>query len=370
MKTYYHIPGSDIFVFNEDKSLKALTNDDILGTLEYTPANAKKDDAYIIFDNLETAKKLALQGQEENPLEAFPILVLTVEDDAELLSLRVDEEFKEATKGGYKALEVHANQAKFICASLKHASEQIADVVFDADLYKEVQAQLAANPEKPVSTDKPESVDKPADATAAKFDLVAFLKKLTPAGVVGAVGVGFWQSGAIPGVANLISTTVGYGLPLAGTAGIATQVAIAAAVGATAYGAGLLVWTLGKAAVNAASAAWAKRSAAKSDKAKFEEDTAAAQKDVAALEKELGYEAKNAIFDKFAELFSKAPAPAFEGETLAKPEAQPKGLNQLQVLQKEKQLLAEIKAANDAKDDAKRAELEGKITKRGFKFSS
>lgn len=373
MKTYYHVSGKDIFVKNEDKSLKSLSNDDILGSLAYTPEDADEDDAYIIFDNLEAAKQIALDGQEEHPLEAFPILVLTVEDDAELVKIRVNKEFDIVEKGGFKALEVHANQAKFISASLKHVSPEIDDFVFDADLYKQVQQELAANPEKPAKPDSAASSNSGEPVQSAKFNLLdslKSLKKLAPVAAVGTIGVGFWQSGAIPGVASLIGNTVGVAIPMIGTAGIVAQVAIAAAVGALAYAAAKGLLAVGKAGFNAAKTALAARKTAKTAKAQYEADKAAAAKDVAVLEKALGYDDQNDIFAKLATFVSKAPDAAFEGEDLAKEEAQPKGLNQLQVLQKEKQLLADIKAANDAKDDAKRQELEGKIAKRGFKISS
>ncbi len=370
MKTYYHVSGKDIFVKNEDESLKKLSNDDILGSLAYTPEDAEQDDAYIIFDNLEAAKQIALDGQEEHPLEAFPIMVLTVEDDAELLKIRINKDFEVVTKGGIKALEVHANQAKFISASLKHVSPEIEDFVFDAVLYKQVQDELAANADKPAKPNSADSSNSAEPAQATKFNLLESLKslkKLAPLAAIGAVGAGFYGSGAVPGVASLIGNTFGVAIPMIGTAGLIAQVAIAAAVGALAYAAAKGLLAVGNAGFNAAKTALAAR---KTAKAQYEADKAAAAKDVAALEKALGYDDKNDIFAKLATFVTKAPDAAFDGEVLAQADAQPKGLNQLQVLQREKQLLADIKAANDAKDDAKRQELEANITKRGFKISS
>ncbi|MGE0207436.1 MAG: hypothetical protein AB7R69_06330, partial [Candidatus Babeliales bacterium] len=257
----------------------------------------------------------------------------------------------------------------FISASLKHYSPEIADVVFDADLYKEVQAANA--PAVDPAPAEPANPEQPAQTASKLGAFLDILKKMSPVFAIGTVGAGFWGSGAIPGVANLVSNIIGVTIPMVGTAGIISQVAIAAAVGALAYGAALGAWTVGKAAYNAGSTALANRKAAKSAKAQYEADKSAAAKDVSDLEKALGYDEQNALVAKLSALVSKAPDAVFgEDDNLAADDAQPKGLTQLQVLQKEKQLLADIKAANDAKDEAKRQELEAKVAKRGFKFSS
>ncbi|MGD9592294.1 MAG: hypothetical protein AB7V32_07225, partial [Candidatus Berkiella sp.] len=278
MKTYYLVTGNDIKVKNEDGSLNNLAKDDILGTLDYTPSDAKDDEAYIVFDNLETAVQVAIDDQEAHPKEAFPIMMLRVKDDANLINIKVDKEFNEVARGGFKAIEVLANKVEFISASLKHYSPEIADVVFDADLYKEVQAANA--PAVDPAPAEPANPEQPAQTASKLGAFLDILKKMSPVFAIGTVGAGFWGSGAIPGVANLVSNIIGVTIPMVGTAGIISQVAIAAAVGALAYGAALGAWTVGKAAYNAGSTALANRKAAKSAKAQYEADKSAAAKDV------------------------------------------------------------------------------------------
>ncbi|MBS0287904.1 MAG: hypothetical protein JSR17_11445 [Proteobacteria bacterium] len=355
MKLYYHIPSSDMHVFADDKTELKLTNEDMLNNLDYTPDTAKKKDGYVIVDDYELIKKFALDEQEEHPLEAFPIYTLTVAEGTKLEEIKVNEQCEEDKDGKYTAFIVPASAVTFQKASLKHVSEKFADFILNKDA--ELNNDDAAKPAD--GTDA-----KPA-ATAAKFNLLAALRRLAPVGVVASVGFGFQASGALPGFVSWIGSTLGVALPTVGAAGIAVQVAAAGAVGAVAYGAFLAAWTVGKAVVNAVKTAVANRN--KTAKQKYEDDKAAAAKDVADMEKALGYDEQNAIVTKFAALVTKAPDASFEGDNLAAD--QPKGLNQLQVLQQEKDKLSAIKAANDAKDDAKRQDLESKITSRGFRLT-
>ncbi len=384
MKTLWIVAGNDIKYKNDDESLVKLSNEDILNVLNAKEEAGSEEDIELkasaegeeasseadakeqkidrlAFDSYESAKAIALYEQDKHPKEALIIYAAVVEDDAELNEVNVDVNLnvipkpKAAKKGQkskdvepqenvFKAFWVSADSLKFVYGSLKHVDEKIEDFVLDADLYKQI---------------------KPVAPQTARINLLDLFKKSSPLLLGASVGAGFWQSGAAATVAKLLSTTLGVALPTAGVAALAVEgLIVLGLVGATYAAAKFIASPI----FNALSTAWANRS--KTDKQLDDERADALAKEVDAVENELGYGEGHKIRAKFAELFAKAPKPVYEADgKLAAQDKQP-GLNALQVLEKEKARLAELKAANDAKDDAKKIELEAAILKRGFKFSS
>ncbi len=401
MKFIYHVPGKDINAYNNDGIIK-LSNEEILGSLAYTPEKAKEDDGYTVFDTLEEARRFALVDQEQHKQDVFPIMVLAAQDDLELGEkvtidkdgdLVVDGKVEKSVKKGkrnvrttvslgeddptFSSYQINAKEVVIVSASMKHSSDKFEDHVFDKANYDEfVKSEaytkyLASMPK--VAADEPANTstdaNTPTDNTAAKFNVIDFAKRwLLPAGVVAGVGVGFATSGASLTAVGLIGKSFGVALPVVGGAGIALQVAVSALVGAAAYGTFLAAQVVVGAVWNAGKSAYAEYK--KTQKQKYEDNKVAATKDVEALEAELKYDANSDMHKTLADLLNSAPEAEFDAseKLVVNPATEANAapvLNRLQVLEQERQALKEIQAANDNK----RQELEAKILTKGFKFS-
>ncbi len=284
---YFHVPASDIFVLNSDKSIKKLTAEEVLSTTKQQSKRPVKNPVYVIFDNFEAAVKFANQGEAEtikdlqdqykaaiaaDPRdedliaglkaqggedgilrEFFPIFTGEVKDKDKLREVTVNANGEEVENGEFKAFEVSAKNFEFSSATFKYVkSEYLKDKDIEDFVYAKDVANAATSTPAPANSSGTEA---PAVVTTSLMDK---MKKFAPLVTTFVGGASFWVSGAVPGVAALLGKTLGVAIPVAGAAGMAVQFGIAAVAGVTVYAGLLATYTLGKAAINAASGAYAR----------------------------------------------------------------------------------------------------------------
>lgn len=369
---YFLVPEEDIRVINKDKSLIKLNEKDVLGLLSYTPETAKKNQAYVLFDSYEAAAEFALHGTtKENP-EHFPIFEVELKKGVKPNPIKVDETGAQLNEDDIDedneeqvvldAFEADAKDVIFKRASLKYVNDKFEDIVFSQDAKAKAAPKGKRGRSSSSSSDaKPDADTEPKpEVKAGWLDSIKNLAThVLPSALI---GTGFWYSGAVPTVAAMLTKATGFALPAVGSAAIAAQVGIAAAVGALAYGVGLGAWKFVAQPVwNSAKSAYADFK--KTKKERYEAEKESLSKEVASLEEKLDPDYKDKIVNLLSKRLEKAPDAAFEGDNFAK--EQPKVLTQLDILRKEKALLKDIAAANDDK----RKEMEAELVKKGPQFS-
>ncbi|MBI2790712.1 MAG: hypothetical protein HYX61_02040 [Gammaproteobacteria bacterium] len=367
---YFLVPEEDIKVINKDKSLIKLNAKDVLGLLSYTPETAKKNQAYVLFDSYDAAAEFALHGTtKENP-EHFPIFEVELKKGVKPTPIKVDETGAQLDEDDIDedneeqivldAFEADAKDVIFKRASLKYVNKEFEDIVFSQDA-KAAPKGRRGRSSSASSDAKPDADTEPKPEVKAGW-LDSIKNVATHVLPSALIGTGFWYSGAVPAAAAMLTKATGFALPAVGSAAIAAQVGIAAAVGALAYGVGLGAWKFVAQPIwNAGKSAYADFK--KTSKERYESNKANLTKEVTELEEKLDPEYKDKIVDLLSKRLAKAPDAAFEGDNLAK--EQPKVLTQLDILRKEKALLKDIAAANDDK----RKEMEAELVKKGPQFS-
>jgi uncharacterized membrane protein YfbV (UPF0208 family) len=369
---YFLVPNDDIQVINKDKSLRKLNEKEVLGLLPFTPETAKKNQAYVLFDDYDAAVEFALHGTTKESPDHFPIFEVELKKGVKPNPIKIDETGAQIDEDDIDeenedqivldAFEADAKDVIFKKASLKYVNKEFEDIVFSQD------AKAKAAPKGRKGRSSSASSEAKPDAEAeqkpeVKAGWLDSIKNVATHVLPSAlIGTGFWYSGAVPTAAAMITKATGFALPAVGTAAIAAQVGIAAAVGALAYGVGLGAWKFVAQPIwNAGKSAYADYK--KTKKERYESEKESLTKEVAALEEKLDPDYKDKIVDLLSKRLAKAPDAAFDGDNLAK--EQPKVLTQLDILRKEKALLKDIAAANDDK----RKEMEAELVKKGPQFS-